>query len=40
MSDFILETFFRGREKHLAIRWLPEELGKYAWVAKIRRINW
>src|SRR5713226_140444 len=40
LRDSMLETFFRGREKHLAIRWLMEELGKHAWVAKIRRMNW
>ncbi len=40
LKDSILETFFRGREKHFAIRWLMEELGKHAWVAKIRRMNW
>ena len=40
LSDSILATFFRGREKHFAIRWLLEELGKHAWVAKRRRMNW
>ena len=40
LSDFILHAFFRGREKHFAIRWLLEELGKHAWVAKRRRMNW
>jgi len=40
LRDSILGTFFRGREKHFAIRWLMEELGKHAWVAKIRRMNW
>jgi hypothetical protein len=40
LSDSILATFFRGRQKHLAIRWLLEELGKHAWVAKRRRMNW
>jgi hypothetical protein len=40
LSDSILQTFFRGREKHFAIRWLLEELGKHAWVAKRRRMNW
>jgi hypothetical protein len=40
LKDSILETFFRRREKHFAIRWLMEELGKHAWVAKIRRMNW
>src|SRR5579862_2648702 len=40
LSDSIIETFFRGREKHFAVRWLLQELRKHAWVAKIRRINW
>ncbi len=40
LSDSILQAFFRGREKHFAIRWLLEELGKHAWVAKVRRMNW
>jgi hypothetical protein len=40
LKDSMLETFFRGREKRVAIRWLMEELGKHAWVAKIRRMNW
>ena len=40
LSDSILETFFRGRKKHFAIRWLLEELGKHAWVAQRRRMNW
>jgi hypothetical protein len=40
LSDSILVAFFRGREKRVAIRWLLEELGKHAWVAKRRRMNW
>ena len=40
LSDSILATFFRGREKHIATRWLLDELGKHAWVAKRRRMNW
>jgi hypothetical protein len=40
LNDSILQTFFRGREKHFAIRWLLEELGKHAWVTKRRRMNW
>jgi hypothetical protein len=40
LSDSILATFFRGREKHCAIRWLLEELGKHAWVAQRRRMSW
>jgi hypothetical protein len=40
LNDSILGAFFRGRERHFAIRWLLEELGKHAWVAKRRRMNW
>jgi hypothetical protein len=40
LNDSILPVFFRRREKHFAIRWLLEELGKHAWVAKRRRMNW
>jgi hypothetical protein len=40
LKDSTLETFFHGREKRFAIRWLMEELGKHAWVAKLRRMNW
>jgi hypothetical protein len=40
LSDSNLEAFFRGREKHFAIRWMLEELGKHVWVAKRRRMNW
>jgi hypothetical protein len=40
LSDSILETFFRGREKRFATRWLLEELGKHARAAKVRRMNW
>jgi hypothetical protein len=40
LPDSMLETFFCGREKRVAIRWLMEELGKHAWVAKLRRMNW
>jgi hypothetical protein len=40
LSDSMLGTFFRGREKEFAIRWLLQELGKHAWVAKRRRLNW
>ena len=40
LKDSILDTFFRGREQRFAIRWLMEELGTHAWVAKIRRMNW
>jgi hypothetical protein len=40
LQDSMLETFFCGKEKRVAIRWLMEELGKHAWVAKLRRMNW
>jgi len=40
LSDSILATFFYGREKRFAIRWLLDELGRHAWVAKRRRMNW
>jgi hypothetical protein len=40
LRDSIVESFFRGRDKHSAIRWLLDELGKHAWVAKRRRMNW
>jgi len=40
LSDSSLEGFFRGREKNGAIRRMLEELGKHAWVAKARRMNW
>jgi hypothetical protein len=40
LSDSKLEGFFRGRKKHLAIRLMLDELGKHAWVAKRRRMNW
>lgn len=40
LSDSSLETFFRGTRKNAAIRWMLEELGKHAWMAKVRRMNW
>jgi hypothetical protein len=40
LSDSRLATFFSGREKRHAIRWLLDEVGKHAWVAKRRRMNW
>src|SRR3972149_6038375 len=40
LENSVLETFFRGREKRVAIRWLLEELNRHAWVARIRRMNW
>ena len=36
LNDSILARFFRGRKKDFANRWLFEELGKHAWVAKAR----
>jgi hypothetical protein len=36
----MLETFFCGSKKHVAIRELLEELGKHAWLATMRRMNW
>jgi hypothetical protein len=36
----MIETFFRGRKKRFAIRWLLEELDKHSSVAKRRRMNW
>lgn len=40
LSHSMFQVFFHGREKHFAIRWLLAELGKHAWVAKRRRMNW
>jgi hypothetical protein len=40
LSDSKLDGFFRGRKKHFAIRLMLDELGKHAWVAKRRRLNW
>jgi hypothetical protein len=40
LSDSKLAGYFRGREKHIAVRWMLDELGKHAWVAKRRRMNW
>jgi hypothetical protein len=40
LSDSKIGAFFRGREKHFAIRWLLKELGTHAWVAKRLRMNW
>jgi hypothetical protein len=40
LSDSMLATFFRAREKPVAIPWLLDELGKHAWVAERRRMNW
>ncbi len=40
LSESKLQGFFRGREKHFAIRLMLDELGKHAWVAKRRRLNW
>jgi hypothetical protein len=40
LSNSSLETFFGGRGKHGAIHWMMEELGKHAWLARVRRMNW
>jgi hypothetical protein len=40
LSESRLATFFSRREKRDAIRWLLDELGTHAWVAKRRRMNW
>ena len=40
LSDSKIGAFFRGREKHFAIRWLLKELGTHAWVAHRLRMNW
>lgn len=40
LSDSKIGAFFRGRDKHFAIRWLLKELGTHAWVAKRLRMNW
>jgi len=40
LSDSKIGAFFRGREKHFAIRWLLKELGTHAWVAQRLRMNW
>ena len=40
LGNSSLETFFRGRGKHDAVRWMLEELGKHSWVARVRRMNW
>jgi hypothetical protein len=40
LSGSKIGAFFRGREKHFAIRWLLNELGTHAWVAKRLRMNW
>ena len=40
LRNSMIETFFRGRKKRFAIRWLLEELDKHSWMAKRRRMNW
>jgi hypothetical protein len=40
LSGSSFEPFFRGRGKRGAIRWMLEELGRHAWVARVRRMNW
>ena len=36
----MIDTFFKGKKKSFAIRWLLDELHKLTWVAKRRRMNW
>ena len=40
LSNSRIETFFRGREKHFALKWFLEELGTHLWEVKVRRMNW
>jgi len=40
LGNSMIDTFFRGRQKRFAIRWLMDELHKHRWVAKRRRMNW
>ena len=40
LDDSKIETFFRGRENNVALRWMMEELSTHIWEAKIRRIHW
>jgi hypothetical protein len=40
LTDSSLELFFRGRQKHAAIRGLLDDLDKHAWVVRVRRLNW
>lgn len=40
LGNSMLDTFFKGKKKHFAIRWLLDELHKLIWVAKRRRMNW
>jgi len=35
-----IDTFFKARPKHFAIRWLLDELNIHRWVAARRRMNW
>jgi hypothetical protein len=39
LGNFI-DTFFKGKSKQSAIRWLLDELSKHSWAAKRRRMNW
>jgi hypothetical protein len=40
LGDSKIDTFFKGRKKGFAVRWLLDELQKHSWVAKRRRMNW
>jgi hypothetical protein len=40
LHDPMIETFFYGREKGFAVRWLVDELDKHTWEATVRRMNW
>jgi hypothetical protein len=40
LHDPMIETFFYGREKGFAVRWLVDELEKHTWEATVRRMNW
>ena len=40
LSDSKIDTFFYGRNKKFALKWMMEHLGTHTWEAKIRRMNW
>src|SRR5215471_9277950 len=40
LGNSMIDTFFKGKKKSFAIRWLLDELHKLSWVAKRRRMNW
>ena len=39
LGNSMIDTFFKGKKKSFAIRWLLDELHKLSWVAKRRRMN-